>query len=96
VARATGFSAKGGALYKLNRTGAIYLNAAVYSRLPYADVFFSSGTNDITANVKNEKNFLTEAGYRFTGTRTTLEATVYYAYWKNKTLLFRSLQTTGQ
>lgn len=87
VARATGFSAKGGALYKLNRTGAIYLNAAVYSRLPYADVFFSSGTNDITSNVKNEKNFLTEAGYRFTGTRTTLEATVYYAYWKNKTLL---------
>ncbi|MFA7182036.1 MAG: TonB-dependent receptor, partial [Bacteroidales bacterium] len=51
------------------------------------DVFFSSGTNDITSNVKNEKNFLTEAGYRFTGTRTTLEATVYYACWKNKTLL---------
>lgn len=84
---AAGFSAKGGALYKLNRSAALYLNTAIYSRLPYANVFFAAGTNDITSNVKNEKNVLVEAGYRFTGIRTSFEATAYYAYWKNKTLL---------
>lgn len=84
---AFGFSAKGGALNRLSQRSSIFINAAVYSRLPYADVFFSSGTNQLTSNVKNERNILAEAGYRYIHQRGSIEITSYWAYWKNKTVM---------
>ncbi len=83
----TGFSAKGGANYKLNKKSSIYLNAAAYSRIPYSSVFFAQGTNEITSGVKNERNFLSESGYRYIYQRGSLELTGYWAYWKNKTIV---------
>jgi len=87
TASAIGFSVKGGALYRLTERSSTYINAAYYSRLPYSDVFFSSGTNQLTNNVKNEKNLLTEAGYRYIYQRGSIEITGYYALWKNKTVM---------
>jgi hypothetical protein len=87
LASAAGFSIKGGVLYKPGKCSSYYLNAAIYSRLPYSDLFFSSGTNQITSNVKNEKNLLAEIGYRYISGRATLEINGYWAYWKNKTLI---------
>ncbi|EKD32157.1 MAG: hypothetical protein ACD_77C00167G0004 [uncultured bacterium] len=87
AATGLGYSIKGGALYKLTRQSSVYLNAASYSRLPYSDVFFSSGNNVITQGVKNEKNLLSELGYRFLFQRGSIEATAYIAYWKNKTIM---------
>ncbi|MFA6335219.1 MAG: TonB-dependent receptor plug domain-containing protein [Bacteroidales bacterium] len=84
---AFGYSVKGGALYRFSRRNSVYLNAAVYSRLPYSDVFFSNGTNVLTSNVKNEKNILAELGYRYIHQKGTLELTTYCAYWKNKTVM---------
>ncbi|HBY01542.1 MAG TPA: hypothetical protein DEG92_03210, partial [Rikenellaceae bacterium] len=87
AATGLGYSIKGGTLYKLTRQSSVYLNAASYSRLPYSDVFFSSGNNVITQGVKNEKNLLSELGYRFLFQRGSIEATAYIAYWKNKTIM---------
>lgn len=86
-ASATGFGIKGGALFKPARNSSYYINAGVYSRLPYSDLFFSTGTNQIASNVKNEKNLLAEMGYRFVGDRISLELTGYVAYWINKTIM---------
>ena len=86
-ASALGYSVKGGALYRITPQSSVYLNAAAYSRLPYSDVFFSSGNNEITNDVKNERNLLSELGYRFLFQRGSIEATAYVAYWKNKTIM---------
>lgn len=87
TASGTGFSTKGGILFKPARSHFIYLNGGIYSRLPYPGTYFASGNNTISRNVRNERNFLSELGYRFVHARGSVEATVYYAYWKNKTLM---------
>lgn len=87
TATALGYSVKGGALYKLSGRTSLYLNGAAYSRVPYSDIFFSSGNNTITENVKNERNFLAETGVRYLFDRGSFEATAYSALWKNKSIL---------
>lgn len=87
AAFASGFSIKGGALYKVSDRSSLYLNAAAYSRIPYSNVFFASGSNEITSDVKNERNMLAEGGYRYLFARGSVELTGYYAYWKNKTIV---------
>ena len=82
-----GFSVKAGVLFKVASHSSIYLNGGYYSRLPYSDVWFSSGNNEITEGVKNERNILSELGYRFVYARGGAEVTAYAAYWKNRTLM---------
>lgn len=87
VAWAAGFSAKAGVLVRAGRHSSIYLNGGYYSRLPYSDVFFSSGNNEISEGVKNEEDILGELGYRFVYDKGGAEITAYAAYWKNRTLM---------
>jgi hypothetical protein len=87
VATAAGYSLKGGVLYRASNKLSLYLNGASYSRVPYSDIFFSSGNNIITENVKNEKNLLSEAGIRILFDRGSFETNAYLALWKNKSLL---------
>ena len=86
-AQGVGASVKAGILYKPGRGHSIYANGGWYSRLPYASVFFSSGNNEITKGVKNERNILGEAGWRYVWDRGGLELTAYAAYWKNKSMM---------
>lgn len=87
IAWGAGFSAKAGLLVKVAKHSSIYLNGGYYSRLPYSDVYFSSGNNVISKGVKNEKDLLGELGYRFVYGRGGVEVTAYAAYWKNRTLM---------
>ena len=87
MASRAGGSVKGGVLYRLGRYSKFYANAAFYSRVPYANVFFSNGNNEISRNLSNEKNTLGEIGYRLAGGSFGAEITGYAALWKNKTLL---------
>ncbi len=87
IARGTGYSVKGGITRKISMASLIYANAGVYSRVPYSNIFFSSGNNNITDNVKNEKNFLTEIGFRHLFDRGSFEITAYRAYWQNKSII---------
>ena len=87
TAKGVGGSFKGGVLYKASRSSSFYLNAAAYSRVPYTSVFFASGNNRKSENVKNEKNILGESGYRFVTDKGAVEATFYAAYWFNKSIM---------
>ncbi len=97
IAYGRGFSLKAGILGKISRTSSVYINAAINSRIPYSDVFFSSWNNNITNGVKNERNLLTEAGFRTTGNKLALELTAYAALWKNKSVMSNPyvMQETG-
>ena len=87
LAGGVGASFKGGVLYRPGKGHSIYLNGGWYSRLPYSSVWFSSGNNEITKDVKNERNILAETGWRFVWDRGGLELTAYAAWWKNKSLM---------
>ena len=87
TAKGLGASVKGGLLWKPASGHNLYLNGGWYSRLPYPSVWFSSGNNEITEDVRNEQNILGEAGYRYVWSRGGVELTGYAAYWKNKTMM---------
>lgn len=89
-------SLKAGILRKLSPSSTVYANAAAYSRAPYANIFFSNGNNSVSKNVTNEKNVLGELGYRHVGRRFSAEATVYGAYWKDKSLLSASYKSLDE
>ena len=98
AATGIGGSFKAGVLYKMDMKQSFYLNAAAYSRIPYSNVYFSSGNNRISEGVKNEKNLLGELGYRFVHHRGAVEATFYGAYWFNKSIMsdaYRQLEEDG-
>lgn len=82
-----GASVKAGVLYKATKMSSFYLNGALYSRVPYSSVIFANGNNRPSEDVKNEKNILGEAGYRFVYSRGGIETTFYAAYWKNKSIM---------
>lgn len=87
IARGTGESLKGGILYKASRAHSFYLNGGWYNRLPYSNVWFSSGNNEITRGVKNERNILGELGWRMVWDSGNVELTAYATRWKNRTLM---------
>ncbi len=93
-AHGLGAAVKAGALYRLGGAGSnassatsIYLNGAYYSRVPYSNVFFASGNNEISEGIKNEQNYLGEGGIRSIFNRGGFEATFYASYWKNKSIM---------
>lgn len=87
VTGGVGGSVKGGVLLKAARGHSIYANAGWYSRLPYSNVWFSSGNNEVTRDVRNERNTLGELGWRWVWGSGNMELTGYAAYWKNKSLM---------
>lgn len=87
TAKGLGASVKGGVLYKPFYGHSIYLNGGWYSRLPYPNVWFSSGNNEVTEDVSNERNTLGELGYRFVWNRGGVEVTGYTTYWRNKSMM---------
>lgn len=87
IAYGSGASLKGGLSRTIGRSLLFYANAALYSRVPYNDLYFSSGNNNITQGVKNESNILAEIGGRWLFDRGAIEATLYYALWKNKSII---------
>jgi len=87
AAKGLGASIKGGILWKPAYGHSLYLNGGWYSRLPYPSVWFSSGNNEITENVRNERNALGELGYRYAWSRGGVEITGYAALWKNKSMM---------
>lgn len=81
-----GWSIKGGLLWKMDWHNSIYINGAWYDRLPYAGAYFASGNNEITPNVRNEKNALGEVGYRWATENSGVSVSAYIAKWMDKTL----------
>lgn len=87
VAVGGGGAVKFGLLYKISNSQSFYINSGFYTRAPYSSVYFASGNNQISKDVKNEKNILAETGYRLIYGRGGIEATLYAAYWMNKSMM---------
>ena len=87
TARGVGACVKGGVLWHPFRAHSFYLNGGWYSRLPYSSVWFSSGNNELTRGVENERNTLGEMGWRCVWESGNFELTGYAVYWKNKSLM---------
>jgi hypothetical protein len=87
VVFASGSNIKAGVSFSPVEHHSVFLNGGYYSRMPYNNVYFASNTNDITNNVKNEKNYIAEAGYKFINSYIQLTVNAYYNYWKNKALM---------
>lgn len=85
-AHGAGFGVKGGILFNATQKTAIYANLGFNSRLPYANVYFASGTLEITKDVRNETNLMAELGFRQKWQGGSLELGGYIARWGNKTL----------
>ncbi len=86
LAKGVGGSIKSGILYKFDKMNSVYINAAAYSRTPYANIIFKNGNNEISNNLKNESNYLGELGYRIVGNNFSIETTLYSALWKDKSV----------
>lgn len=90
-AKGIGGAVKVGVLYKAfqnaSNVTSLYMNGAYYSRVPYSNVFFASGNNEISEGIKNEQNYLGEGGIRSIFNRGGFEATFYASYWKNKSIM---------
>ena len=87
IAPASGASLKGGVLWKVTGRSSLYVNGGYYSRMPYSGTFFASGNNSISRDVSNEKNILSEAGWRYLFGHGGFEVTCYLALWKDRTLM---------
>ncbi|MDR0540724.1 MAG: TonB-dependent receptor plug domain-containing protein [Dysgonamonadaceae bacterium] len=83
---AWGGNLKAGASVRIANRQQIYLNGGFYSRTPYSNVYFASGTNEITKNVRNESNYILEGGYKLATSEMKFTVSAYYNYWKNKSL----------
>lgn len=90
-AHAYGASVKGGVLYHLTTeqqpvAHALYLNAAYNSRLPYAGTYLASSNLSITNDIVNEKNILTEVGWKARWRGGECNVSAYATWWNDKTL----------
>jgi hypothetical protein len=83
---AGGGNVKAGASFQVADDQQLYINGGYYSRTPYSNVYFASGTNEITKNVRNERNYIVEGGYKRLTDRSQLTLSAYYNYWENKSL----------
>jgi hypothetical protein len=83
---ATGGNLKAGASWNFTDRQHLYLNGGWYSRAPYSSVYFASNNNEITKNVRNERNYIAETGYKYVAAKTKWNINIYYNYWKNKSL----------
>jgi hypothetical protein len=86
-APAVGGNGKAGASLRVADHQQLYVNGGFYSRTPYSSVYFASGTNEITKDVRNERNYILESGYKYATPRSKFTLTAYYNYWKNKSLI---------
>lgn len=87
VAPGTGGNLKAGISIRISPQQQLYLNSGYYSRMPYSNVYFASNTNVVTDGVTNERNYIAEAGYKYTGDVVQLTLNGYYNYWQNKALM---------
>jgi hypothetical protein len=87
VASGMGGNLKAGVSIRMSPRQQLYLNGGYYSRMPYSNVYFASNTNSITDGVTNERNYIAEAGYKYTGDVVQLTLNGYYNYWQNKALM---------
>ncbi len=81
----TGGNIKTGAGYLFDQKHQVYLNAGYFSKQPlYNAIFPNWSNNTIGKNLKNEKIYTTETGYRFKGNHFKSKFNLYYTLWQDR------------
>ena len=81
----TGGNIKTGIGYLIDQKHQIYMNAGYFSKQPlYNAVFPDWSDNTIGRNLKNEKIYTTETGYRFKGNHFKSKFNLYYTLWQDR------------
>lgn len=81
-----GFSAKGGANYRINENHNIFVNLGYFEKAPDFDSVFLNFSNDnINADAENQKISSYELGYGFRGDRLSANVNLYRTAWNDRT-----------
>lgn len=82
-----GYNVKIGANYNINENNNVFINAGMYSRVPFFRFHFLNFNNTINNDLKNEDVLAFEAGYGFKNKKFKLNLNGYYSLWSNISLL---------
>ncbi|AFD06399.1 TonB-dependent receptor [Solitalea canadensis] len=83
-----GYTAKGGANYRVNDVHNVFVNVGTFSRAPFFNTVFAANSNkpiDIL-DIKNEKIYAVELGYGFRSKYISANVNFYNTQWDNKTI----------
>ncbi len=81
-----GYSAKGGANYRINNNHNIFANIGYFEKAPGFDAVFLNFSNDnINSDAPNEKIASFELGYGFRGDKLSANVNLYRTSWKDRT-----------
>lgn len=92
-----GYSAKGGANYRLDDNNNVFMNIGYFEKAADFDAVFQNFTNDnINEDAENEKIFSAELGYGFRGEKFSANVNLYRTAWRdrNETVSFQQPDET--
>lgn len=82
-----GFSAKGGAVYRIDDQHSVFGNLGYFEKAANMNAVFLNYDNEhINADAENQKISSFEIGYGFRGDKLTANVNVYTTYWNDRTL----------
>ena len=82
-----GFSAKGGANYRINDQHNVFANLGYFEKAANFDAVFLNYDNEhINADAENQKIYSFEIGYGFRGEKFAANVNLYNTYWDDRTL----------
>jgi len=76
-----GYNAKIGANYNINEKNNVFVNAGIYSRVPFFRFHFLNYRNEVNPDLKNENIYAAEVGYGFLSKKFRLNFNAYYTVW---------------
>ncbi len=82
-----GYNLKTGANFNISERSNFFVNAGLYSRVPFFQFMFLNYTNTVNTHLKNEKISAVEVGYVYKAPKFTARVNGYYTDWSNISLL---------
>lgn len=84
-----GYDFKTGANFNISERSNFFVNAGLYSRVPFFQFMFLNYKNDVNTNLKNEKITAAEVGYVYKAPKFTARLNGYYTIWADISQLAR-------
>ncbi len=91
-----GYDLKAGANFNISERSNFFVNAGLYSRVPFFKFMFLNYMNTVNTKLKNEKITAAEVGYVYKAPKFTFRFNGYYTVWSSISQLTSFRATTGQ
>jgi len=92
----SGYDLKAGANFNISERSNFFVNAGLYSRVPFFKFMFLNYRNTVNTKLKNEKITAAEAGYVYKAPKFTARVNGYYTVWSSISQLTSFRATNGQ